>query len=80
MAGFVLVFSTSQVFVGHLTKARLEDEGIPVLMKGEGEGPYRTGPVHLFVPDELEPQARMVIEAIERGDYAVDALEEEPER
>ena len=81
--GFVRVFTTLQVFEGHLTKSRLEDEGIPVLLKGEGEGPYRTGPVHLFVPAELEIQARTLIEAIARGDYAVDAMEavdEEPER
>jgi hypothetical protein len=75
----VRVFSTHQVFEGHLTKARLEDEGIAVMMKGEGEGPYRMGPVHLYVPAGLEVQARVVIEAIARGDYAVDPVEAEEE-
>lgn len=77
--GIVRVFSTQQVFEGHLTKARLEDEGIAVMMKGEGEGPYRMGPVHLYVPAGLEVQARVVIEAIARGDYAVDPVEAEEE-
>jgi len=80
--GIVRVYTTNQIFEGHLTKARLEDEGIPVMLKGEGEGPYRTGPVHLYVADGLEVQARAVIEAIARGDYAVESVdvEEEPER
>jgi hypothetical protein len=73
----VRVFTTNQVFEGHLLKARLEDEGIPVLLKGEGDGPYRTGPVHLFVAEDLEPQARAVIEAVARGDYTMEAAEEE---
>lgn len=77
--GIVRVFSTHQVFEGHLTKARLEDEGIAVMMKGEGDGPYRMGPVHLYVPAGLEVQARVVIEAIARGDYAVDPVEAEEE-
>jgi hypothetical protein len=80
--GIVRVYSTNQIFEGHLTKARLEGEGIAVMMKGEGEGPYRVGPVHLYVAEGLEVQARTVIEAIGRGDYAVDAIdaEEDPER
>jgi hypothetical protein len=79
--GIVRVYSTHQVFEGHLTKARLEDEGIPVMLKGEGDGPYRMGPVYLYVAEGLEVQARAVIEAIARGDYAVDLMdaEEEPE-
>jgi hypothetical protein len=68
----VRVYSTNRVFEGQLTKARLEEEGIPVLAKGEGDGPYRMGPVHLFVPHGYEPQARLVLEAIARGDYAVE--------
>jgi hypothetical protein len=74
----VLVYSTNRVFEGQLTKARLEEEGIPVLAKGEGDGPYRMGPVHLYVPPGYEPQARLVLEAIARGDYAV--ADEDAER
>jgi hypothetical protein len=67
----VLIYSSSRVFEGELTKARLEDEGIRVLAKGEGDGPYRMGPVLLYVSPEDAPQARVVLEAIARGDYAV---------
>lgn len=75
----MLVYSTSRVFEGQLTKARLEDEGIRVLVKGESEGPYRMGPVHLYVPADHEVQARLVIAAIARGDYAVTEVQEEGE-
>ncbi len=72
----VLVYSAARVLDGQLVKARLEDEGIPVMLKGEGEGPYRLGPVDVYVPAEFEIQARLVLEAIDRGDYAVEAGEE----
>lgn len=57
----VLVLTVPTALEGHLARARLEDEGIPVLVKGEAEGPYRIGPVHLFVPRDVEVQARLVI-------------------
>jgi hypothetical protein len=57
----VRVLSTTSLPEGEIVKARLEDEGIPVLVKGEGGGPYRMGPVHLFVPAEYETQARLVL-------------------
>jgi hypothetical protein len=58
----VLVLQTATVVEAQLVRARLEDEGIPVLLKGEGEGPYRMGPMQVWVPAELEVQARLVIE------------------
>jgi hypothetical protein len=57
----VRVLSTSSVPEGEIARSRLEDEGIPVLVKGEGDGPYRMGPVHLYVPAGLEIQARLVL-------------------
>jgi hypothetical protein len=63
----VLVYSTPSITDGHLARGRLETEGIPVFVKGEGEGPYRMGPVHLFVPEELEVQAVLVIDEIRSG-------------
>jgi hypothetical protein len=57
----VRILTTSSVPEGEVAKARLEDEGIPVLLKGGAEGPYPTGPVHLFVPSELEVQARLIL-------------------
>jgi len=45
----VRVYATGNAFDGLLTKGHLEAEGITVLMKGESEGPYRAGPVYLWV-------------------------------
>jgi len=58
----VLVLSTASATEGYLARARLEAEGIPVLLKGEAEGPYRLGPVHLWVPAAYEVQARWILE------------------
>ncbi|HEX6331343.1 MAG TPA: DUF2007 domain-containing protein [Actinomycetota bacterium] len=65
MADLVRVLTTSSVPEGEVARSRLEGEGIPVLVKGEGEGPYRLGPVHLFVPAELEVQARLILSPAE---------------
>jgi hypothetical protein len=66
----VRVYATGNGFDGQLTKGRLEAEGIDVLIKGEAEGPYRAGPVYLWVAPEDEARAREIIEAIEAGAYA----------
>jgi len=44
-----------------LVKSRLESEDIPVFTKGELDGPYRIGPVYLWVPETFEVQARLVL-------------------
>lgn len=67
----VLVYSTPSLTDGYLARGRLEAEGIPVIVKGEGEGPYRMGPAHLYVPEELEVQARMILERIAEGSGGV---------
>jgi len=66
----VRVYATADSFEGTLTKGHLEAEGITVLLKGEAEGPYRAGPVYLWVTAEDEARARDVIQAIESGAYA----------
>jgi Putative prokaryotic signal transducing protein len=66
----VRVYVSSYAFDGLLTKGHLEAEGITVLMKGEGEGPYRAGPVYLWVMPAEEDHAREIIRAIESGAYA----------
>jgi hypothetical protein len=63
----VRVYSTGSITDGYLAKGRLEAEGIPVMIKGEGEGPYRMGPVYLWVPASLEDQARMILDEIAAG-------------
>jgi hypothetical protein len=69
--GPVRVYATGDPFSGRLTKGHLEAEGIPVLMKGEGDGPYRLGPVYLWVAPEHEARAREILQAIESGAYSV---------
>jgi hypothetical protein len=63
----VRVFAAPSVFEAQLAKGRLETAGIPVLLKGEGEGPYRMGPAELFVLSTYEPQARLILESFRGG-------------
>jgi Putative prokaryotic signal transducing protein len=63
----VRVLTTVSVTEGLLARGILEAEGVPVLTKGEGEGPYRLGPVQLWVPEEFEVQARLVLEGFPVG-------------
>ncbi len=65
----VRVLTTSSAPEGEIAKARLESEGIPVLLKGGAEGPYPTGPVHLFVAAELEVQARLILAELGNADW-----------
>jgi hypothetical protein len=61
----VNVLTTSSVLEGELAKGRLESEGVPVLLKGQGlDAPYPTGPVYVFVPASLEAQARQLLDEI----------------
>ena len=60
----VLLYSTVSIMDGYLVKGRLEAEGIPVLLQGGAEGPYRMGPVDLYVSKEDEERARELLEAV----------------
>jgi hypothetical protein len=53
---------------GYIVKGRLEAEGIPVLLKGDAEGPYRMGPVHLYVARGDEPRARELLDSVAVAD------------
>jgi hypothetical protein len=70
MSDLVRVWATGDLFEGEMMRGRLEAEGISVLVKGDGEGPYRTGPVYLFVPTEQEADARAVLEGVASGAFA----------
>jgi Putative prokaryotic signal transducing protein len=72
----VRVYETIDPIRGLLLRALLESDGIEVLAKGEGSGPYRLGPVILFVPDHEETRARELIAASEDGSLALDPDEE----
>jgi len=70
----VQVWSTGDAMTAEMTRARLEDAGIDVLVKSSmgGSSAYPVGPSYLFVKAEQEQDARAVIEAIESGAYAID--------
>jgi hypothetical protein len=72
MSELVRVYATADQFAGQLMQGRLESEGIPVLLKGDGGGPYRAGPVYLFVTEQDEARAKAVIDAVDSGAYALD--------
>jgi len=59
----VRIYIAGNAVEGEIVKRRLEIEGIPVLLKSEGDGPYRTGPAYLFVPPDYEARARAIVEA-----------------
>ena len=50
MPDLVKVLSASSIMEGEIVKARLEGEGIPVLLKGGGSDPYGMGVAYVFVP------------------------------
>jgi len=69
----VQIWSTGDAMTAELTRARLADAGIDVLVKSSmgGSSAYPVGPSYLFVKAEQEQDARAVIEAIESGAYAI---------
>jgi len=67
----VRVFETRDPVRGILMRGLLEAEGLDVLAKGEGSGPYRMGPVILFVPDDVSSRAAELIAAAEDGSLAL---------
>jgi hypothetical protein len=67
----VRVFETRDPVRGLLMRGLLEAEGLEVLAKGEGSGPYRMGPVILFVPDDVSSRATQLIAAAEDGSLAL---------
>ncbi len=71
MSDLTRIYASGDTFAGELMKGRLEAEGIAVMMKGEGEGPYRTGPVYLWVNTEDAERARGVMDAVDSGAFAV---------
>jgi hypothetical protein len=67
----VQVYASGDAFAAELMRGRLEAEDIPVLMKGESGGPYRMGPGYLWVRAEDATRARVIVEAVESGEFAV---------
>jgi hypothetical protein len=70
--GLVQIYASADTTDGLLMQGRLEIEGIPVMLKGESEGPYRMGPTYLWVPAERQADARAIVEAVRAGAFALD--------
>jgi Putative prokaryotic signal transducing protein len=62
MSELARVYASGDTVAAELMRARLEAEGITVLTKGEGEGPYRAGPVYLFVSTEDATRAQALVD------------------
>jgi hypothetical protein len=73
VSDLVQIWATGDPMIAELTRTRLEDEGIDVLVKNSmgGAAAYPVGPSYLFVPAEQEADARRVIAAIESGAYTI---------
>ena len=74
----VQIWSTGDATIAELTRARLEGEGIDVLVKSSmgGSSAYPVGPSYLFVKADQEQEARAIIAAIEAGEFALDEDED----
>lgn len=65
---FVTVLWTSSLVEAEIAKGRLEAEGIPVQLQGEGaDAPYPVGPAELLVPSRFEEDARRILSQDEDG-------------
>ena len=73
MEELVRVHVGTSIMEGEIVKARLEADGVPALLRGEGTGPYRMGPVEVWVPADMELHARIVLD---EDHPSVDADEE----
>jgi hypothetical protein len=73
MGRLIHIHTASTGAEGWLLRGRLESEDIPVFTKGEADGPYRLGPTYLFVPEELEVQARLVLAELLEGGLEIPA-------
>ncbi len=70
----VRVFAATTIPEGLVARSLLESEGIPVIVKGESEGPYRLGPVFLWVPEEFEVQAGVILAEVASAARSPDAM------
>jgi hypothetical protein len=82
----VEVFATASAPEAEVVRGLLESNGIPAEIRGMSQSPYRMGDSYLFVPAELEDQARAVIDEA-RGDAGASTadgpgfgLEDDPAR
>lgn len=67
------VYASTDAVAGTMMRGRLEAEGIEAMINGEGDGPYRVGPVYVWVRAEHEAAAREIVAAVESGRYALES-------
>jgi hypothetical protein len=60
-----LIFTAPTIPEGLLVKGLFEANDIPVFTKGEIDGPYRIGPVFLYVPEAFEVHAKLLLAEVE---------------
>ena len=72
----VRVYESADPVRGLLVQGLLESDGIEVFAKGEGTGPYRTGPVILFVAGTASERAFELIAAAEDGSLRLETDED----
>ena len=58
----VEVFATPSAPEAEVVRSLLEAAGLPVVVRGMTQGPYRMGATYLCVPADLEAEAQLVIE------------------
>lgn len=75
MEGPVVVYATDSLADGYLAKGRLESEGIPVMTRGELEGPYRAGSMEILVPASLVGQACAILAGVAELELADEPAE-----
>lgn len=68
----VRVFASADAIAGEMMRGRLEAEGIDAMINGEGDGPYRAGPVYVWVRAEHEQAARTIVAEVRSGRYALE--------
>ena len=73
---FVLAFDAPTITEGEIAKGRLEAEGIQVMVKGEGEDPFRVGTMQLWVPEDRLADAQSLLDAATAGDLEVEEADE----
>jgi hypothetical protein len=62
----VQVLTTMSGPEAEIARGRLESEGIPVLLRGDNDGPYRLGPVYVYVPASFAARARQFLDELNR--------------
>ena len=67
----VRVYASIDAVAGEMMRGRLEAEGVDAMINGDGDGPYRAGPVYVWVRAEHERAARTIVAEVQSGRCAL---------